>query len=526
MIKGRWRLRDIIDLEYFLKCDEQEEENTASTSYGEKDRRIYLEHIQPMESQGQTPTIRHALRIWLERRRDIEKARPGIKGVLPGETFDEIYRLLLYLLTIIGFLVGAGLAFSFLNYKGSEPLNVAAYLGGFVLTQILLLFVLLFMILIRSLKRNPLRSSVIFILITGLLGRLMTRVKRGSLKALSGSRRDMLEGTIGLIQGKRQVYGTLFYWPVFFTTQLFMVALNLGVLCATILKVFGSDIAFGWQSTLQVGAHLVFDMAKTIALPWSWFLPAGTAYPTLAQVEGSRMILKEGIYHLATADLVSWWPFLCLSLIFYGLLPRVILLFIGIFLEKRALSRIDFIHAAPARLYNRMRTPIINTKGDQAEMKEPSTKDLYPHMDSKVQDRTQPRRDVIALIPDEIFHACPFDELKNIVYRRWGSQILSRLKFTEDDKIDKDLSKIEDNPDILLLQESWQPPIRESLLLLKDLRKAIGKSPKIIVGLIGRPGEGTFFTQIKANDYEAWNNKIKILKDPCLELERLELDAG
>jgi len=297
------------------------------------------------------------------------------------------------------------------------------------------------------------------------------------------------------------------------------------VLCATLLKVLGTDIAFGWQSTLQVGAHLVFDLAKTIALPWSWFIPAGTAYPTLAQVEGSRMVLKEGIYHLATVDLVSWWPFLCLSLIFYGLLPRIIVLILGMILEKRALSRIDFIHNAPARLYNRMKTPIIQTKGDPVEMEGPSTKDIHPFMDSKYHDDDPPGRDLIAMIPDEIFDTCPFDELRNIVYERRGSQILSRLKFTEDDKIDTGISKREDYPDILLLQESWQPPIRESLLLLKDLRKAIGKSSKIIVGLIGRPRGESFFTRIKAEDYKAWDMKIKTLKDPYLELERLELHA-
>ena len=40
-------------------------------------------------------------------------------------------------------------------------------------------------------------------------------------------------------------------------------------------------------------------------MPWAWLLPADLAYPSLAQVEGSHMVLKEGIYHLATGDLVA-----------------------------------------------------------------------------------------------------------------------------------------------------------------------------------------------------------------------------
>ena len=74
--------------------------------------------------------------------------------------------------------------------------------------------------------------------------------------------------------------------------------------------------------------------------------------------------------------------------------------------------------------------------------------------------------------------------------------------------------------------KSWQPPIRESLFLLKNLRKTIGKSSKIILGLIGRPREDIFFTQIKVDDYRAWENKLKTLDDPYLELERLELNEG
>ena len=526
MSEIRWRIKDIIDFEYFLKQDEKEAEDSVSTSIRKWDRAIYLEHIQPEESRSGELALGRTLRIWLEKRRELEKTKADFKGVLPGETFDEIYRILQWVLMIIAFFSGAGLAVSFLHYQGTEPLNIAVYLGCFVLTQVFLLLVLIFMYLLRSWKRRPLRSSPIFILLSGLMGRLMTRVKRGSLKALSGSRRDMLEGTIGLIQGKKQAYGNLFYWPVFFLSQSFMVAWNIGVLSATLLKVFGADIAFGWQSTIQFGDRFVFDLVKIIASPWSWFVPPGTAYPTLAQIEGSRMVLKEGIYHLSTADLVSWWPFLCLSLIFYGLFPRVIVLILGHFLERRALGRVNFDHNASARLYNRMITPIVQTKGDPVERGAHVKEEISPTEGLMARSGTQPGRDVIALIPEEIYGACPMAELRSLVFGKRGSQILSRMKIDEDDEIEREFFQREEYPDIMLLQESWQPPIRESLLFLRDLRKAIGKSPKIIVGLIGRPRENHFFTRIKANDFKAWDNRIKTLRDPRLELERLELNAG
>ncbi|MFC1824980.1 DUF2868 domain-containing protein [Thermodesulfobacteriota bacterium] len=527
MRKERWSIKDIIDFEYFLQADE----NSSQASLAKRDRAIYLEHIRPADSQKQASPPGYAFKAWLEKRRALEKAGP--ERHLPGETFHEIYRLLLYVMLIGGFLVGAGLAFSFLNYKGTEPLNVSAYLGGFVFTQVFLLLFFILMVLIRSLKKHPLRSSVIFILVSGLIGKLMYRVKRSSMKALSGSQRDSLNAAVRLVQGKRQVYGTLFYWPIFLLSQFFMVTLNFGVLCATLLKVIGADIAFGWQSTVQFGAEFVFDLVKTIALPWSWLFPSGTAHPTLNQVEGSHMVLKDGIYHLATEDLVSWWPFLCLALLFYGLLPRIILLFLGLISERKALSRIDFSHHSQIRLYKRMKTPVVETEGHSVDGGLASEDGAHTFKKSEPLDGAKPEKDIIALIPDEIYDACPEEELRKIVFDATGSQILDRIKFNEEDKIDGEFfikySQSEKKgiyPAILLLQEAWQPPIREALLLLKNLRRAVGKSASIRVGLIGRPSGNRFFTPVKEDDWKAWDKKIKTLEDPYLDLERLELHAS
>ena len=66
--------------------------------------------------------------------------------------------------------------------------------------------------------------------------------------------RGSLEAVAGLVRGKRQIYGSLFYWPVFILAQIFGVWFNLGVLGTTFMKVLGSDVAFGWQSTVQFSA--------------------------------------------------------------------------------------------------------------------------------------------------------------------------------------------------------------------------------------------------------------------------------
>jgi len=136
MKKMRWCIKDLIDLEYFLGSDEGDGDESARISLIDQDRAIYLEHIQPLEDDGQSLSRRRTIRAWLERRKEMEKSESGPGRMLPGEAYEEICRVLGYGFLISGLITGSGLAFSFLNYQGTEPLNVSSYLGGFVLTQV------------------------------------------------------------------------------------------------------------------------------------------------------------------------------------------------------------------------------------------------------------------------------------------------------------------------------------------------------------------------------------------------------
>ncbi len=526
MKKSIWLIKDLIDLEYFLQRDEREEDESAQKSLLKQDRYIYLNKILPLEK-GDASTPRSVIRAWLEQRKRMENPDTETMGVLPGEAFDEGYRLMGFGFLIVALLSGAGLAFSFLNYRGTEPLNISSYLALFVLTQCLALLLLMGIFLARRVRRSPFRSSIIYTLISGLMISLIMKIKHRTLKTLTGSKRGGLEAVAGLVRGKRQIYGSLFYWPVFILAQIFGVGFNLGVLGATLMKVIGSDVAFGWQSTVQFSAQTVFRLVQVIALPWSWLAPADFAYPTFYQVEGSHMVLKDGIYHLATKDLVSWWPFLCFAVLTYGLLPRLILLFMGIMVQKRALLRINLSHRACQRLLNRMRTPLVST-GGRSVSPEALRKD-----DTKVPERASDPHDVltgkgmIALIPDDIFEACMNDELESVISKTFGYPIQRRLRFGEDEEGDKrvlhELSSMKKDAatNLLILQEGWQPPIRENLLFIRDLRKASGETSMIWVGLIGRPKQGIIFTRVKEEEWEVWDQKLKALGDPYLGLEKL-----
>jgi hypothetical protein len=188
---------------------------------------------------------------------------------------------------------------------------------------------------------------------------------------LSADRRLRAEHAVGAIIGKSRTYGLLFFLPVFILTQLLAMGFNLGLLAATLFKVVTSDIAFGWQSTIQLSPTAVHSLARAIAAPWSWALEGDAAFPSLAQIEGSRIILKEGIYHLSTPDLVSWWPFLCLAVLVYGLLPRLLLFLGAIAVQRRFLGSLDFRQGACEQLLMRMTTPLVSTRGRRLRKRPP-----------------------------------------------------------------------------------------------------------------------------------------------------------
>ena len=357
-----------------------------------------------------------------------------------------------------------------------------------------------------------------------MLTRNILGIKDKVLKNFPEENRINLRAAIGLVKGKKAVYGSAFYWPIFILAQAAGVGFNLGVLAATMLRVASRDLAFGWESTIQLGSQTVYDMVRMMALPWSWFVSPPIAHPTLAQIEGSRIILKEGIYHLSTQNLVSWWPFLCLAVFFYGLLPRMILLGAGRMAQTRAISRLNFYHSSCEKLMIRMTTPALRTKGlingdgRRIVLKEsPGDHNSLP----RIRGKGEEGRGAVVLVPDDIFGQSPESELADRTRRLFGFTFLKRIKIGIDSEADmtsiKALSGIKGKthpPAVLLLQEAWQPPIKETGLFIREVRKILGPQAPMIIALIGKPGVNTIFTKVEDENWKMWEQEIAGMGDP------------
>jgi len=260
-----------------------------------------------------------------------------------------------------------------------------------------------------------------------------------------------------------------------------------------------------------------------IALPWSWLLPHDWAFPDLEQIIGSKIVLMEGNLRLTSAGIVSWWPFLLGGVLVYGLLPRLLLLGWGSYQLHSGLNNLACDSASFRQLRRRMLTPLVQTEAQQQIPPLPARQEPTPKPEQPKLSLTGSGH--LVLIPDELWDACPIDLLSlhlgnldkgsRLVPIRYGAieqsdtaflnQVRTRLK-------DQDLAGI------VVVQEAWQPPIREIMTLLHQLRRMIGTSSPLAVALLGRPAADQPLTPVHSQDLTTWLKTTKALADPYLDV--------
>jgi Protein of unknown function (DUF2868) len=542
-----WRIPDFLDLEYFFAQDKKLAEEEGESVLRDRDRALYLEEIEA-DLAGAEPERESLIYRWLQVRRSRENHAQGGQALLPGRMWYELYGLFWSLFSFLAVAAGAGFAYSFLSYSGKQPVNVSSLMLFFVGFQILFLFFLLTAWTYRNLRGLDLRSSLLLSLVNTALNALLFKIRRYGLDSMEAGRREQFAAAFTAVQARGKGYGAIFFWPLFLLFQLFGIAFNFGVLGSILVKVAGTDLAFGWQSTIQLSTEFVSGLVKWLALPWSWLLSASVSYPSLAQIEGSRMVLKEGIYHLASEDLVSWWPFLCLAIFSYCLLPRLLLFVAGTVCRKRALARVSFRRVDYNQLVHRLLTPRLETKQCAEQPVPVSVNDIAvgnkevaaeeemvepPPVQAEQEESPVARTDLavngtlLALIPDELFADCDLHELEGYCQQAFGYAVGEGIRINEGYSDNHALltrlgeSSASGYQPLLILQEAWQPPIRETLRLLQEIRETCGHDTPLIVALVGRPRPETFFTRVSVTDLNIWQQKTALLGDPCLQVSPL-----
>jgi hypothetical protein len=369
----RWSVADLVDFDYYVDEDERLSRASAAERkrLTERDRRIYREQIEQTVTSAAEHSPRHrsqALRRWLAARRRGED--PSLRPLLPGAVYARGQRLVSIALTLLGFVIGIGVASALLHYDGQHPVNVSWYVFVLVLVQMLLVAATLAAWYAR--RTGTVRAAVQdFSLLGQLIKPLFSRaahwVQRQRLAHVPPDVRERAQAKQGLLEAHYALYGQAAYLPMLIPAQLFGIGFNLGVIAITVALEWFTDLAFGWGSALNVEPATIHTIAHVIALPWSWLFGEGVGVPTLEQVAGTRIALKDPLFLLDAEHLRSWRWFLVLAVFTYGLLPRLALLGLSILKQRRTLAALPFTHQRTQALYARMVTPSLETGGGSGE---------------------------------------------------------------------------------------------------------------------------------------------------------------
>ncbi|QIK37006.1 DUF2868 domain-containing protein [Caldichromatium japonicum] len=388
-----WTAADLIDLEYYLDADERLLRDRPSNrkALAARDRAIYLEQIEPRLTQlaPHTPLHRRlSLRLWLKARRVSEDAT--VRRLLPGLIFARAQHLGLILLGLLGFVTGVTLTRTLLHYDGHLPVSVP----WFVFLLVILQFALSLGAALTWLRRlwrndrpkideswffNQVLQPAFEHVAHWLQGRQLAHVTR--------DQRERLLATQGLVRAHFSVYEPLAVLNLFIPLQVFGITFNLGVILTTILLEWFTDIAFGWGTSLSAHPQTIYDLVRLIAAPWGWLFGEGVGYPTLEQIEGSRIYLEQWAllgrgFEPNPEHLRAWRWFLVLAVFTYGLLPRLCLLLGSLAAQYLTLRGLSFTHGRTQALYARMLAPHLDTQtsetGQGSEMYIPTELPAQP----------------------------------------------------------------------------------------------------------------------------------------------------
>lgn len=513
-MKIKWNYENIINLEYFRQLDEEVGQNELHL----RDRELYLEHIEE-KIQGNKVSSSALILHWLRAR---IKWDTNLFS-LPGERIILSLSFIRLLCIILPLFAGAGSGLLFLNYSGATPVNVLNFLVIFIFTQQILALVLLTRGTISRFEFTQAHQSPLIMLLVGLSYRFANFTQKHGLAKLPADKRLNLQAMLGNLKMFGKTYSRLIYWSLMKYLQLAGMVFNAALLTSIALKLTTSDIAFGWQSTLQFSGETLHGFIRWLALPWSWLLGEGVGYPSLVEIEGSRIILKEGIGNLATPDLISWYPFLLLCVLVYGLLFRLLLYIFCLYKEGKLAASLDFNSPDMRKLLWRMQTPLFSSQADPEKQPEQhKTAIRQPIQQSAV----QPLEEVTALLPDEIYEQLPDSDLSQILSRE-GLELKETLPFMagydEDRQLLKNLTekKWQDNQGIVIIVEAWMPPLTGFVTFLQELRKLLGDTVIIRVRMVGKPQQDSTVLEsvVDKSSEEIWRKKIKSLGDNYLEID-------
>jgi hypothetical protein len=514
--RGRARPSELIALVLALEERDQQEERDRRRL----DREIGARYADAPDAAtgpgAQAPGL-PLLRFWLDHAPSLE-LQARIRRVRSSLS------LLRWLLLGIGLFLGWAAASALLQFEVHEGrINIVLCLGLLVLLPLGML-VLAGLGALWSLR--PSNGGA------GLSGGWRRfALARALMGLLPGSVRRDVEVLLGRMTAHSRLYARVQRAQLFVWSQAVGLAFSAGALSATLAFVVFTDLAFGWSTTLDVEPAQIHRLTSLLSAPWASFWP--DASPSLELVESTRHFRvsagpgaaagpeAEGA-HIHFVDPIlygGWWPFLVAALVFYGLLPRLLVLGVGSRWLSREVRRAIALTPGVDRLIERLTTPIIETQATdpEAQIGRPEA-GLVPLVEAAdwIRERGGEAPIVVRWAEASTDEALvgllgtAHLRVRDAGGRRTLAEDAALVAACGADPGSAGTGSIGAGASaqggVALCVRAYEPPVLEVLDFLADLRRAIGPERGLCVLLL----EGT------PADHDAWRHKLIELGDPGL----------
>lgn len=492
------KISDLVDTEWFLALEA--EEGTP-----ESPEESLVRSLSPEMSDDA------CLALWLAFHR--KKAGSGRNAVLPGEQVVLSLKLGIFVLAVLGALTGFSMTLGVLYYDGTRPVNLLYALLVLVVLPLSTAFLTLLFLLFRK-KRLPLGYRLFLSMVSSLFFRLL----KGAGQRMPGKVEAFCQARGRHLEQVASRYRKLVPALVFFAFQLGGFALVLGMASAFFLKVIGSDLAFAWQSSLTQGTEILHPLTHTLAAPWRFFLPH--ALPDPAQIEGSRVILKEGMAALEARHLTAWWPFLGMGLLVYGILPRGLLFCFALWHMHRRAGESAVQDSRVQRLCFFLRRAAM-TAGPELCAKQPFSEPgsgEKGRLESRGEHLSVPDGEtVLATASINAWELWIIREIPEKLHRILSEDVTGIMGHPPSRILCVDMEafpEIPQNPPLsrVLALEVFMPPVREDLQALREVSEK--NAAPFWIWPVGKPCGEVTLQPPAPEDIAIWNKKLEGLREP------------
>lgn len=294
--KGSWSLEDLVDFEVAV---------ATSPSVGPDVSREIREQLRGEDLSSST-TRRKGLKAWLRNKRTGS-----------GAKVTSATRLCGIFLLVGFFLLGVGVVRGMVSrVEGRAVLNIWVFLAGTIGVQWLILIV----------------GAIGFLVVRFWIGGLgwLKELVSGGVRKLAG--KVSPKAWRALVQGNGRQPSAL-AWRLTRLLQLGGVGFNLGLMGGLFGVLWFTEVSFYWESSLsQFGGESLGQVTRVLAAPW------GGSGLGPEEVAGLRRLPGNP----GDASWTAFYDFVFLALLFWGLVPRVLIWIAAIFKERKVLASLEF----------------------------------------------------------------------------------------------------------------------------------------------------------------------------------------